>query len=54
VIYLEQHTTAMDLGKPAERLYYWNVLNVWPPKRSRRPAPKHPPPDLNWCTPPVG
>jgi transcriptional regulator with XRE-family HTH domain len=27
VVYLEQHTTAVYLGKPAERLYYWNVLN---------------------------
>ena len=27
VVYLEQHTTAVYLSKPAERLYYWNVLN---------------------------
>lgn len=27
MIYLEQHTTAVYLSKPAERLYYWNVLN---------------------------
>jgi transcriptional regulator with XRE-family HTH domain len=25
--YLEQHTTAAYLSKPADRLYYWNVLN---------------------------
>jgi transcriptional regulator with XRE-family HTH domain len=27
VVYLEQHATAVYLGKPAERTYYWNVLN---------------------------
>jgi transcriptional regulator with XRE-family HTH domain len=27
VVYLEQHATASYLSKPAERLYYWNVLN---------------------------
>jgi transcriptional regulator with XRE-family HTH domain len=27
VVYLEQHTTAVYLSKPAERLYYRNVLN---------------------------
>ena len=27
VVYLEQHTTAVYLSKPAERLYYWNVVN---------------------------
>ena len=27
VVYLERHTTAVYPGKPAERLYYWNVLN---------------------------
>ena len=27
VVYLEQLTSALYLSKPAERLYYWNVLN---------------------------
>ena len=27
VVYLEQHSTAVYLGKPADRLYYWNILN---------------------------
>jgi hypothetical protein len=27
MVYLEQHTTAAYLSKPAERLYYWNVMN---------------------------
>jgi uncharacterized protein DUF5753 len=27
VVYLEQPTTAVYLSKPADRLYYWNVLN---------------------------
>jgi transcriptional regulator with XRE-family HTH domain len=27
VVYLEQHGTAAYLSKPADRLYYWNVLN---------------------------
>jgi transcriptional regulator with XRE-family HTH domain len=27
VVYLEQHATAVYLSKPADRLYYWNILN---------------------------
>jgi transcriptional regulator with XRE-family HTH domain len=27
VVYLERHATAIYLGKPADRLYYWNILN---------------------------
>lgn len=27
VVYLEQHNAGAFLNKPAERLYYWNVLN---------------------------
>jgi transcriptional regulator with XRE-family HTH domain len=27
VVYLERHATAVYLGKPADRLYYWNILN---------------------------
>ena len=27
MVYLEQHATAVYLSKPADRLYYWNVLN---------------------------
>jgi transcriptional regulator with XRE-family HTH domain len=27
MVYLEQQTSAIYLNKPAERLYYWNVLN---------------------------
>jgi hypothetical protein len=27
VVYLEQHTSAVYLSKPVDRLYYWNVLN---------------------------
>src|SRR5712691_7983990 len=27
MVYLEQHTCATYLSKPADRLYYWNVLN---------------------------
>lgn len=27
VVYLEQHATAVYLGKPADRLYYWNIMN---------------------------
>jgi len=37
VVYLEQHATAVYLSKPAERLYYRNVLN--------RLATEAPPPD---------
>ena len=27
VVYLERHATAVYLGKPVDRLYYWNILN---------------------------
>jgi transcriptional regulator with XRE-family HTH domain len=27
MVYLEQHASAIYLSKPAERLYYWNILN---------------------------
>jgi transcriptional regulator with XRE-family HTH domain len=27
MVYLEQHATAVYLSKPADRLYYWNILN---------------------------
>jgi transcriptional regulator with XRE-family HTH domain len=27
LVYLEQHTSAIYLNKPAERLFYWNTLN---------------------------
>ena len=27
MVYLEQHTSAVYLNKPADRLYYWSVLN---------------------------